>query len=274
MFSSKKSQVILICIGLMTQMNALEEQPWFYPPFNFHAKGDFDGSFFTNVNNGFNPIDYHSTNMQATVGLLAPISPSYDAEIEAQFESTSARNFGLESAAFQVRRLLLNDIIGDFVSLDTGINIRGVPKSRLRDVAVPYHDLWNFELIASLGKEFAKEDDWSWRTFVTGAVGQANRGYPWLKANFDIRAKAFKDYIFSAFLKSYFGLGPRTLIDVHHFNGYGMYRHQSVDIGATFTILFSVKGSLTLSYAHRFFAKTFPEDYNSFRLTYDLPFSF
>ncbi len=114
MFSSKKSQVIVICIGLMTQMNALEEQPWFYPPFNFHAKGDFDGSFFTNVNNGFNPIDYHSTNMQATVGLLAPISPSYDAEIEAQFESTSARNFGLESAAFQVRRLLLNDIIGEF----------------------------------------------------------------------------------------------------------------------------------------------------------------
>ena len=258
----------------MTPLAALEEQPWFYPPFNFHAKGAFDGSFFTSVNNGYNPIDYHSTIFQGVLGLLAPISPKWDAEIELELESTSKLNFGFESAALQVRRLFLNDILEDIVSLDVGVNIRAVPRYRLQDVAVPYHDLWNFELSSALGKEFTKDDEWLWRTFILAAIGQANRGYPWLKANFDIRAKAFKDYMFSAFLKSYFGLGNKTLINVNDFDGYAFYQHQSIDVGATFTVLFTAMGSLTLSYTHRFYAKTYPEDFNSFRLTYDLPFSF
>ena len=78
----------------MTPLAALEEQPWFYPPFNFHAKGAFDGSFFTSVNNGYNPIDYHSTIFQGVLGLLAPISPKWDAEIELELESTSKLNLG------------------------------------------------------------------------------------------------------------------------------------------------------------------------------------
>lgn len=274
MVDGAQAKIIVILLGMTIQINALEEQPWFHPPFNFHGKGAVDASFFTGVNNGYNPIDYHSTNIQVIGGLLAPISPKLDVEIEIELESTSKINFGFESAAIQMRRLILNDIIGDFISFDLGTNIRFVPRNRLTDVAVPYHDLWNIELTAAIGKEFTKDEDWLWRTFVLAAVGQANRGYPWLKANFDIRAKAFKDYIFSAFLRSYFGLGHYTLINVNNFDGYAMFRHQSIDIGATFTVLFTARGSLTLSFTHRFLAKTFPEDYNSFRLTYDLPFSF
>lgn len=267
---TKKFSFFLI---MTLQVYGLEEKPWFYPPFNFHTKATFDVSFFTNVDNGFNPIGYHSTNFEAVLGVLAPVSPKWDAEFEVELQSTSMTNFGFESAVLQVRRLLLNDIIGDFVSLDLAANIRAVPKHRLRDVAVPYHDLWNFELSSALGKEFTKEEEWLWRVFILGAVGQANRGYPWLKANFDIRAKAFKDYMFSAFLNSYFGLGKKTLIDIRHFEGYGMYRHQSIDVGATFTVFFEVLGSLTLAYTHRFLANTYPEDYNSFVISYDLPFS-
>lgn len=274
MANRAKSQIVALFLGMAVQVYALEEQPWFHPPLNFHGKGAVDGSFFTNVNNGYNPIDYHSTNIQVIAGLLAPVSPRWDAEIEIELESTSKYNFGFESAAFQIRRLFLNDIVEDFVSFDVGVNIRAVPQQRLHDVAVPYHDLWNFELTSALGKEFTQEDEWLWRTFVSAALGQANRGYPWVKANFDIRAKAFKDYMFTAFLRSYFGLGNRTLINVRDFDGYAFYRHQSIDVGATFTIFFTGRGSLTLSYLHRFLARTFPEDYNSFRLTYDLPFSF
>jgi hypothetical protein len=253
-----------VSIFLITtlQVYGLEEKPWFYPPYNFHTKAAFEASFFTNVDNGFNPIGYHSTNFEAVLGFLAPISSTFDAEIEVELQSTSMTNFGFESAVLQVRKLLLNDIMGDFLSLDLGANIRAVPKQRLRDVAVPYHDLWNFELSSAIGKEFTKEEDWLWRVFVLGAVGQANRGYPWIKA------------MFSAFLNSYFGLGKKTLIDVRHFDGYGMYKHQSIDVGATFTVFFEVLGSLTLAYTHRFLANTYPEDYNSFLITYDLPFSF
>ncbi len=265
---------IFVFLVAALQIYSLEEKPWFYPPFNFHTKAAFDVNFFTGVDNGYNPIGYHSTNFEAVLGLLAPVSPKWDAEVEVELQSTSETSFGFESAVLQVRRLLLNDIAGDFLSFDVAANIRAVPKRRLHDVAVPYHDLWNFELSSAIGKEFTKEEEWLWRVFVLGAVGQANRGYPWIKANFDIRAKAFKDYMFSAFLNSYFGLGKKRIIDVRHFDGYGMYKHQSIDVGATFTVFFQVLGSLTFAFTHRFLANTYPEDYNSFMITYDLPFSF
>ena len=274
MGSKSQFQIIFACLVVVSTLYALEEEPWFHPPLNFHAKTALDGSFFTGVNNGINPFDYHSTNIEVIAGLLAPLTPKWDAEIEVELEGTTMTNFGFESLALQIRRLFLNDIVENFMSLDMGANIRAVPQKMLFDVAIPYHSIWNFELTAALGKEFANRDDWLWRTFISGAVGQANRGYPWLKANFDIKAKAFKYYIFSAFLRSYFGLGNRTLINVHNFSGYAFYKHQNVDVGATFTILFSAYGSLNLSYTHRFYAKTYPEDYNAFRITYDLPFSF
>lgn len=265
---------LILTIITFSSLYALEEQPWFYPPLNFHAKAAFDGAFFTNVNNGYNPYNYDSTIWQGVLGLLAPILPTWDAEIEVELESTSKTNFGFESAAFQVRKQFLNDIVGDLVSLDAAFNVRAVPMQRLRDVAVPYHNLWNFELSSAIGKEFTREDEWLWRTFILAAIGQANRGYPWLRANFDIRAKAFKDYMFSAFLRSYFGLGPHTGVNVNHFDSYASIRHQSIDVGATFSYFFSNKSRLTFAYTHRFYAVSYPEDYNSFRLSYDYPFSF
>jgi hypothetical protein len=282
MVSRKQSQIIqqLIRFALMAFLllsapaQALEEKPWFYSPYNFHFKTLFDVSFFTNVNNGYNPIGYNSTIYEATFGLVAPVSPTVEAEIEAQFEKTSKLYFGFESAALQIRRLIFNDIAMDPVSFDVGFNIRGVPMYRLRDVAVPYHDIWNFEFNASLGKEFTREEDWLWRTFLFAAVGQANRGYPWVKANFDLRAKAFKEYIVAMFVRSYFGLGNKTAININDFYGWGMYRHQSIDAGVSFTFLLGPKGELNLSYQHRFYARTYPEDFNYFLISYDLPFSF
>jgi hypothetical protein len=282
MVNRKQSQIktsfslvaLMAFLSIAPHLDALEEKPWFYSPFNFHFKALFDVSFFTNVNNGYNPIGYQSTIYETTFGFLAPFSPTVEAEIEAQFEKTSKLYFGFESAALQIRRLLLNDIVEDPVSFDLGFNIRAVPMYRLRDVAVPYHDIWNFELNASLGKEFTKEEDWLWRTFLFAAVGQANRGYPWLKANFDLRAKAFKEYIVAMFVRSYFGLGNKTAVNINDFYGWGMYRHQSIDAGVSFTFLLGPKGELNLSYLHRFFARVYPEDFNYFLISYDLPFSF
>ena len=255
-------------------LQALEEQPWFYPPWQFHVKGIVDVNFFQSVDNGYNPFDYHSTNEQVTLGFLVPFRKG-DFEIELELENTSKYTFGVESAAFQMRRSILDDIVGDWISFDIGGNVRAVPGQRLSDVAVPYHNLWNFEFVTALGREWSKQGEWWLRSFVSAAVGQANRGYPWFKANFDIQGKAFNAYVVEAFFRSYFGIGHYTLINVDTFNnGYGMFKHQNVDVGITFSFLFKVMGKLKFLYAHRFYARTFPTDYNEFQLSWDVPFSF
>lgn len=275
MADRKQSQIILsLLVGATLQLQALEEEPWFHPLGELHAKSALEGSIFSGVNNGYNPLDYHSNNVKVIFGLLAPFSDLWDAEVEMELERTSRNSFGFESGAFQLRRSLWSDIKGDLISFDLGTNIRFVPKTRVRDVETPYHDLWNFELVSALGKELTKDDEWYLRTFLSGALGQANRGYPWIKGNFDIKAKAFKSYMIGAFVRSYFGTGYYTLINVRKFDGYSMFQHQSVDIGASFSLLFKVYGTLTLSFTHRALAKSYPEDYNSFRLSYDVPFSF
>ena len=70
------------------------------------------------------------------------------------------------------------------------------------------------------------------------------------------------------------GFGGKQHVDVHHFNGWAEFQHQSIDLGAAYGYEFALWGKLTATYAHRVFAHNFPERVNFFTLTYSLPFSY
>ena len=270
-----RKQLPLIFLSLFfLPLNALENRPWFFPPWQLYTGGLVEASVFTTVKDGFNPTQYRSNNVWAKAYLFFAISSKNDIQAEIEFLKTSLYPFGFESFVLQLRHQLLNDISGDFLSFDLGANVRFVPHKRLLDVATPYHNLQNFELEASLGKEFSRGEDWFFRTFLFTGFGQANKGYPWVRVAVNLEGKALKQYTFQGFVKGYFGLGDLVFINVKDFDSYAMFRHKNIDVGVSASILFAIWGKLTFSYVHRVFARSFPDGYNSITLFYDLPFSF
>jgi len=270
----KKTFLCSLFLSFPLTLKALEISPWFYPPWEFHVGAEVKGNFFPNVNRGFNPIDYSSNNILAGAYVLVPFSDNWEVEAELQFERTSKTPFDFQSVALQVRNQILNDVASDWVSFSVGLNARYVPDKWLVDVAIPYHNLANFELNASLGKEFTSNFRWVYRTFVYFAVGQANRGYPWLRGSIDLCRKVHNKSIFTLFSRGYFGLGNQEGVNVDNFKSYARIKHQSVDVGLEYTYLFDIWGSLTLEYAYRVYARSFPERVNFFKVAYDIPFGF
>lgn len=266
--------IFILLILLLNQANGLERRPWFYSPYELHIGAALEGSWFSTVNHGFNPIDYHSNNIQLQGYLIVPFAPMWEAELELELERTSKRSFGFESLALEVRNQLLNDITGDWFSLDVAGNIRFVPTSRLKDVAVPYHNLVNFEIAAALGREFDSQGDWFARGFLFAALGQANRGFPWIRSTFEVEAKVLKQSIFRGFIYGYFGLGNRVGVNVNQFHSYANIAHRSIDVGASYSYIFDIWGKMTLQYSYRPYARSFPERLQAVKLAYDLPFSF
>ncbi len=259
----------------ISQLNAdLERKPWFYPPYEFHVGTNITPSFFSDVQNGYNPIGYGSTNFDWQMFLLAPFSDSFDAQIQINFFKTTMKKFNLEALAAQVRKQFFNDVQGDWISAYWGFNYRFVLKNRLSDVATTYHNISNFEIFGAIGKEFSKNYNWFCRTFLWGALGQANTGYPWGRFDFSVEGRTYTNYILGGGVEGYFGTGPQKSINVDQFNSYARIKHQSVDIYAHFGYQSKIWGILSFKYVNRPFARAFPDSYNAFMLTYDYPFSF
>lgn len=253
---------------------SLEIEPWLHAPWNFHSGADLSASIFSSVENGFNPTDYDSNNILTNVYLIVPFTQNMDIGGDVQFQRSSKKSFGLESFSFDFRKQLLNDITGDLVSFTIGSNFRYVCNDRLKDVAVPYHNIFNLEIFCSIGKEFTKEFEWYLKTFAFFDIGQANKGYPWFNGIFSIAQKFHHNSVFTVMLDYYVGFGLNKSIDIGQFNGYANISHKSLDISVSYSYLFDLWGSLSLMYLYRPYARSFPEYLNKIQLSYDLPFSF
>ncbi len=264
---------IVLGVVANSTLCALTEMPWFQTPLEFVGRLVVNPSFFTNVKNGYNPTHYHSTNVLAEAALLVPILPTVDVEAEITLLRTSKYPFGFESVALQGRMLFLDDLSGDPISLDVGFNIRIVAAQRLHDVATPYHNLANFELTSAIGKEWQWRENWLARSYLVLGLGEANKGYPWTRFYLRGEVELVSQLALNAFLAGYFGLGPRNNVNVSHFSSYALIQHQNVDIGAGLSYFFKVYGELSFMYAYRLFAHAFPDKYQSFRLSYSIPFS-
>ena len=260
--------VLLLTVVFLRDVLALEREPWFYEPWNMQVTGSIGGEFYTDFNNGYNPSDYSSNNLNVRVNLLVPFTSNMDCELEAEFDKTKKYDFSFESIALQFRRQLLNDIAGDPISVYFCGSFRVVPSRKLRDVSVPYHDVVNMEIGCALGKEFCKRLDWVYRVFLFSSLGEANRGHPWMRVEAVIDGNIFSNYTFGIFARGYFGLGGHTLVNIGNFNGYHNVSHRSIDLGFAYRYSFPTSGRLGLEYFYRVYAHTFPEHVNNVMFHY------
>ncbi len=260
-------------LALTAPAFSLETMPWLGDQYEFDLESSFTYSRYRKVQGASKQIKGPSNDYDLLFDLGYTVYPDLDARIELELAETPRQPFNWRSAAFQIRYQWLDDIAGDPLSVTTGFNFRGVPHHALRDVSCPYASYANFELTVALGKEWSKGQMWTMRTYGWASMGIASRGLPWSQqlAMYQINVDDVHEFSFFAF--GDLGFGGKQHVDVHRFNGWGEFQHQSIDLGAAYGYEFTIWGKLTATYAYRVFAHNFPERVNFFTLNYTLPFS-
>lgn len=253
--------------------SALEAQPWFGDCLEFHFLGSYAYSFFNRVQNGVPQLTSTFKSNVVYLGLDFSPTPEWSIDSELQLADTSQQKFNFRSFAAQARYLWLDDIVGDRISLATGANARFTNTDSLHDVSCPYHANFDFELNIAFGKEFDVSDCWAWRFWGYGAVGQANKGSPWVRGILSLEANYDDRHKFAVFADGNNGYGRHTTVFIDDFDGYAKIRYKSIDLGARYGYRMGSYGTLRFAYLHRVLSKSCPQQVNAFVFSYMLPFS-
>lgn len=261
---------LILCV--CSYVFALDQQPWFgeFLEFDFHSA--YLWRHYSNVDNGYNPTKYSSTDQMLDVEFANSLT-KWNMQLGMNFADTEKHDWSYLSTAGYLRYLILDDVAGDSVSWTVGTLVRSVNGHMLDDVSIPYHAHLNFEFITALGKEWSHLYAWLMRSYAVLGAGIGNRGAPYLLGELHFAGNFNDKHTLEIFADSLWGLGGRKDVNVQRFHSYANIGHHNIDLGALYRYHFDFWGALSLSYAYRIYARSFPEDAHTLRIEYCLPFS-
>lgn len=275
---------LCFALSLISSLSARELSPWFSKQLEIELRSSCLYQAYPAVQS---PSQSHSSkDIFLTFGTESSIDSSLfsffgfpdigeiSGEIELIFADTHHRPFGFDSAQATLRNLWLNDGIGDPVSLSTGLTIIQACQRSLHDPSSFHHGKFEAEFHLAVGKEHICFSTWTTRWWGIGALGTADAGSPWLRANaaFEWLTQDQRQ-IFRVFMDTLWGFGQNNF-HYKKFHGYGPVRHQSVDLGIRYTYDFDIWGLLGLEYSYRVYAKNFPMETSRLLATYTFPLGF
>lgn len=263
-------KILLFCLPLF--LHATEVAPWFGEYLEFEARASALYQGFDRVSSGKKSFSYHSDDVFTNFSLSFCPDPDWDVELEVLFADTRHRNYGFDSGKITGRYLILDDIIGDPISMTAGLSLILPIHSALRDIGSFHHGMAEFEAHAAIGQEVPYLTQWALRHYSFLALGIATQGSPWLRVSYNLERNFCNAFSAKVFLESLFGFGRRRIFK-QDFRGYGAIAHRSVDAGVGLTYTFDYWGELSLQYTYRIYARNFPKNVNIAKITYYVPFT-
>ena len=258
---------------LLPPLFAFRVDPYFTDLGEFHLSTSYTYRTYPVIEGIKEGASYHSGDRLGKMALRVMFWPNWEGAVDLDLAKTTHLGFGVERTGIQVRRLLLDDIVGDPFSLAVGGQLFFVPTGRLQDPSTPYHARENIEIGISAGKEIDRFDRFRFRLFAFCGVGRGRCGSPWFRLKKAIGGKIGNAQRWGLFGEGLFGTGDEQRIDPDRFRGYGNIAHRSVDLGVEYGYLFGTWGSLHVKYAYRVYVHAFPGRASLLQCEYRLPFS-
>jgi len=242
-----------------------ELRPWYGNAFEFNW--DIDATYQTYREVAVNSRDeqYSSDDYFFHTGVNTAFGEELAAEVEITAASTRHHRRFLDNLRITGRYLLADDIAGDPISLVVGVTGTQAFAISVDDISSFHHGKLEGEIHVALGRETACGSDWGSRWWILGAIGSADVGSPWWRAQMTGEYHFLQRHAIAVFAYALGGLGHDT-IDIEDFHGYGPIRHLSVDVGFRYTFEIDFFGSLYLEYLNRVYARNFPAHANIVRL--------
>lgn len=268
--SMAKSLFFLI-LSLSSILGATERMPWYPRYLELQPRATYRFQEYSKVDTK-EGTRHHGSHDHF---LHLSLSAAYDrwcAEIEATGAATRHENFNLADLSLTGRYLWLDDVVGDAVSLTTGLTVTQVITLARHDISCFYHGGIEVEGHVAVGKELTLCEEF-WRSRLWGVVGfgVADLGSPWVRANMAWEHNVWDRHRVRLFVASLWGLGHRDL-KIHHFRGFGPIRHQLIDLGLLYGYHFECGFSVDVGYAYRVYARNCPLQANQFLVSLLYPF--
>ncbi len=268
-----RSCVIATLICCCSWAYCTERMPWFGNDKEFGFRALYASQAYNKLREGGEVTEYSSDDSIISLSLALSPSPELGWEIECSFADTGQRSKGVGSLRATGRYLWLNDVVGDPISLSSGVSLSIPTRSSLRDLSTPYHGDVELEVHVAIGKEYSSGRYWVYRYWGDIGYGFANEGLPWVDGQI-VLERNFRDvHQWSIFGKALYGLGSDVLNHLDHGNGYSTIGHQSIDIGAKYAYTFDSRSKLAIEYSRGIHAHSFPMDVDRAVVSYFLPFS-
>ncbi len=248
-------------------------QPWFGNVYEFHLLSQYSFSRARQIDGLTSNLKspYHVNLFYFDLDFTP--NPEWTFDLDVQFAETTQREFNFRSFAAQGRYLWFDDLIGDPFSFSTGLSVRATPSYFLKDVSCPHHGLVDFEISASIGKEFELQSFWLWRLWAFGGMGQSNAGSPWVKAIVGLETNLYEKHKFALFLETNNGFGKYSNFSFNNFQGYGKTRYKFLDATFRYGYRIGPWGTIRVQIDQRIRSRACPK-FHSFSISYLLPFSF
>lgn len=244
--------------------------PWTRVDLELYPKAEYQFEHYDRVDSSSHSEHHHDNANFVTLGIGTSYSV-WSGEIETTVANTRRTSFFLDNVSVTGRYQLLDDILGDPVSLIAGITLTRATDVALHDISCFHHGQNELEAHIAIGKERPCRATWTSRGWGAFVYGIGDHGSPWMRA-ICAWEKNFGETLHArVFVKGCYGFGGNSL-NPHHFRGYGPIRHRSVDLGARLLKISDCYGQFELEYAYRVYAVNFPKSASFLTLAYLYPF--
>lgn len=241
-----------------TLADATEFKPWYGRIFEIEARGSVLMQQFSRVDTSHGKKKRYETDAFYNLSAATSVWENIAAEVEFEASSTKHCSFGADALRLTGRYLWMNDVIGDPVSLSTGITFSGIFDPVHRNIAAFDHGGVAGLAHIAVGKEWSCEQFWVSRFWGMAAIGIADVGSPWLQADIYWERNWWERHRLELYANSIWGLGGNQLGHIHHFHGYGSISYQAVDAGIRYSYRLCNDALLTVGYGYRVYGKNCP----------------
>jgi len=260
-------RAISILLALPVLASATELIPWYGNDLEIETRATYLFQSYRSVDGSCGKRS--SNDHFLTLSALVPYD-CWCAELEATWADTCKPSFGWDNFRLTGRYRILDDIIGDCVTLVTGVTLTKAFRPARRDISSFHHGGIEVEGHVTVGQEVSCEQFWTSRWWGVLGLGVGDVGSAWIRGDAAWETNICERHIIRLFGKTLWGLGGRKLC-VRKFHGYGSIHHQSIDLGLRYSYWTDLCDiTLAVEYSRRVYAKNFPRraDHIMLRLLY------
>lgn len=253
---------LVVCLFVFPDVApATDYKPWYGRVLELDLSADVLMQAFTHVDSHHSSGKHPEFDTFIDAAASSAIWESIAAELEVIAAETRYQSFGMDAVRLTGRYRWFNDIVGDPISLSTGVTLSTIFKPARRNIATFDHGGMAAEGHIAVGKEFSREELWTSRAWGVFGMGIADVGSPWLRFNAAWEHNWCDRHQLELFTDTVWGLGQNQL-NLHNFHGYGSVNYQAIDLGVRYHRQFDYGLILSLGYAYRVYSRNCPQEVN------------
>jgi hypothetical protein len=262
--------ICLICMPL----GALEREPWLGNWLEFEAALSQKHTQSHRVDTKRRVV--HKKLYKEQTSAFIEFMPFEDFSAAAQLDlaKTQRHSYGFDRVAASCRYRLLNDLIGDPVTLALGLASSLSTPSRVKDLSSNQHGVFDTEARIAFGREFIIHEGNYSKVWCQLYSGLASSGDPWLGLEAHIgQVFSHEAQHLDLFFRAERGLASHKLRHLSRFHSYSRIGYEYEEVGLSYRYKEVGLGSLYAEATTRLHAHFCPKDAWSVRLGLLIPFS-